>query len=411
MILFGGDTTTIGQWGIEYDPNTKGLNFWRPFGVSSNWGNYFLFLQDATGYIGIGTAAPNEQLEITKNFSLPHSTATTGIIKSGGATFIHNFGIDNFFAGVNAGNLLPSLIGTGNTGVGVNALQFNQAGSGDTAVGLNALHDNQVGNSNTAVGLNALRINNSDNNTAVGFHALETNTMGSANTAMGLSALEMNISGAKNTAVGFHALNLSTFDDNTAVGDEALSGLITGDGNIALGTGAGATLVNGQDNIYIGNGGVTTNESNTIRIGTAGTHTKTFIAGISGVPVSSTSQVCVDTAGQLGICGSSSRFKDHIEDMGSASEILYHLRPVSFLYKPEYGGSPDQPQVGLIAEEVAKVAPWLVAYDEQGKPYTVYYQFLAPMLLNELQKKDAELKELRLRLEVLERRVDELSKK
>jgi hypothetical protein len=97
--------------------------------------------------------------------------------------------------------------------------------------------------------------------------------------------------------------------------------------------------------------------------------------------------------------------------MGAASEVLYRLRPVSFLYKPEYGGRPDLPQFGLIAEDVAKVAPQLVAYDDQGKPYTVNYQFLVPMLLNEMQKKDSEIEKLRSRLDALEKLVQGLTKK
>ena len=62
------------------------------------------------------------------------------------------------------------------------------------------------------------------------------------------------------------------------------------------------------------------------------------------------------------------------------------LRPVMFFYKPEYENGQHTQQYGLIAEEVAKVYPELVAYDKDGKPYTVRYQYIATMLLNDVQK-------------------------
>ncbi len=75
--------------------------------------------------------------------------------------------------------------------------------------------------------------------------------------------------------------------------------------------------------------------------------------------------------------------------MGDTSSKLLQLRPVTFFYKPEYDGTHHQLQYGLIAEEVAKVYPEMVADDKNGQPYTVSYQLLAPMLLNEFQKQHA----------------------
>jgi len=72
--------------------------------------------------------------------------------------------------------------------------------------------------------------------------------------------------------------------------------------------------------------------------------------------------------------------------MGDGSSGLMNLRPVTFLYKPEYDKGQRTLQYGLIAEEVAEVYPDLVAYDPDGKPYTVKYQYLTTMLLNEVQK-------------------------
>ena len=97
----------------------------------------------------------------------------------------------------------------------------------------------------------------------------------------------------------------------------------------------------------------------------------------------------INTNGQLGTLTSSRRFKDNIQDMGTASSKLFQLRPVTFNYKPQFDDGSHLLQYGLIAEEVAKVYPDMVVYDKDGQPYTVRYQVLAPMLLNELQKQNA----------------------
>jgi septal ring factor EnvC (AmiA/AmiB activator) len=99
--------------------------------------------------------------------------------------------------------------------------------------------------------------------------------------------------------------------------------------------------------------------------------------------------VYINTNGQLGTLTSSRRFKDNIQDMGTASSKLFQLRPVTFNYKPQFDDGSHLLQYGLIAEEVAKVYPDMVVYDKDGQPYTVRYQVLAPMLLNELQKQNA----------------------
>src|SRR4029077_18254124 len=155
----------------------------------------------------------------------------------------------------------------------------------------------------------------------------------------------------------------------------------------------------------IGNTGVA-GESSTIRIGTTGVHTSTFIAGILGQPVAG-SAVFVNSAGQLGTVPSSERFKDNIRPMGKLSEALFALEPVTFHYKKELdavGGS----QFGLVAEEVEKVNPDLVVRDQEGKPYSVRYEAVNAMLLNEFLKEHrAFLKEQR-KVEVQEKTIAEL---
>ena len=87
---------------------------------------------------------------------------------------------------------------------------------------------------------------------------------------------------------------------------------------------------------------------------------------------------------------SSERFKEQITDMGDSSSKLFELRPVNFFYKPEFDNGSHSLQYGLIAEDVAKVYPELVAYDKNGEILSIKYQLLAPMLLNELQKQAAQ---------------------
>ena len=123
-----------------------------------------------------------------------------------------------------------------------------------------------------------------------------------------------------------------------------------------------------------------------IRIGTSGTQTSTYIAGISRITASGGSAVYINSNGLLGALTSSRRFKNDIKDMGPVSDKLMKLRPVMFRYNDKAEKGSHALHYGLIAEEVAKIYPNLVQYDEAGKPFTVYYHLLTPMLLNELQK-------------------------
>ena len=151
-----------------------------------------------------------------------------------------------------------------------------------------------------------------------------------------------------------------------ASGVQALFKNTTGSNNIALGVNAGFGLTTGSNNIDIGSKGAA-GESNTIRIGTNGTHKNTFVAGISGVTVGGGVGVIIDTNGHLGTVVSSERFKDKIHPMDKASEAILALKPVTFRYKEELDPEGIL-QFGLAAEEVEKVNPDPVARDDQGKP-------------------------------------------
>jgi hypothetical protein len=297
----------------------------------------------------------------------------------------------------------------GNTAEGQNALLSLTTGGFNTAVGFFSLSGNTTGSFNTAIGVGALLANTGDtavNNTATGAGALLSNATGGDNTANGAFALFSNTIGTDNTAAGVNALSSNmTGSSNVAYGDFTLFNNITGSNNIALGytalrdttgsnniglgTVAGINLTTGDNNVDIDNQGVA-GESNTIRIGN-GSHTSTFVAGISGGVLGGTGiPVLVDAAGQLGTISSSRQFKKEIRPMENASEAILALEPVTFRYKTD---TTNTPQFGLIAEEVAKINPDLVVRDKNGQIYTVRYDAVNAMLLNEFLKEHKQVEE------------------
>jgi hypothetical protein len=308
------------------------------------------------------------------------------------ALFSLTTGANNTAAGYTA--LHNNTIGDYNTATGSNALFSNFSGSGNTAQGYNALAANTIGIANTAQGKDALAANTTGSvNTATGDVALSSNTNGSANTASGVNALSSNTSASNNTADGFAALMSNTTGvNNTASGASALTSNSTGSNNIALGYQAGSNLTNGNNNIDIGSPGVAT-DTGKIRIGTKGSHNSTFIAGIFGATVSGAAVVSIDNKGRLGTTTSSARFKTQIQPMGPASQSILALKPVTFRYKEEL--DPENiPQFGLVAEQVARVNPDLVVRDEQGTPYSVRYEAVNAMLLNEFLKEHSKVEAL-----------------
>jgi trimeric autotransporter adhesin len=241
----------------------------------------------------------------------------------------------------------------GNTAEGQNALLSLTTGSFNTAVGWFSLSAATSGESNTAVGAGALPLNTGNANTATGAAALLSNTIGFANTANGALALIVNSTGGQNTAVGIGALGSNT----------------TGFTNTAVGFSAGNNVTTANHVIAIGNPGADVNNS-------------CFIGQIRGVTTAHADAVPVyiDSAGQLGTISSSRRFKREIKPMDKASEAILALKPVTFHYKSD---GTKRPEFGLIAEEVAEVNPDLVVREANGEIYTVRYDAVNAMLLNE----------------------------
>ena len=282
----------------------------------------------------------------------------------------------------------------GNTVEGQSALLSRTTGAYNTAVGFFSLRSDTTGNFNTAIGAGTLFANSADNNTATGALVLFSNTMGSGNTGSGYQALFSNQTGGNNTACGYLALDINTAgNNNTALGAYALAAN-SGTNNIAIGYFAGQALTFGSNNIAIGSDGGS-GESGAIRVGKNSDQTATYVAGIAGQTVGAGGSTCyVDNAGKLGVFLSARRFKTDIADMAAASEAILGLRPVTFHYKPELDKT-GIPQFGLVAEEVAKVNPDLVTHDAKGDLYTVRYEAVNAMLLNEFLKEHRTVQELK----------------
>ncbi len=321
----------------------------------------------------------------------PETTLDTGGNNTAyGYSALHSNPTGGFNSAFGDAALYFDTTGQGNSAFGSNALSSNQTASYNSAFGDLALVSNQTGDSNAAFGRAALSNNNSSFNSAFGNNALVQNQTGGNNAAFGSGALAFNTAGGSNLAFGTSALY------NTQ-----------GDNNIGIGTNAGFDLIGGSNNIYIGSNAGSGSEGNAIRIGQA--QTAAFIAGINGTHLGTGVFVQVDPSGQLGTVSSSRRFKRDIRDMGGSSGGLFQLRPVSFRYTQNIDPTSLE-QYGLIAEEVAEVYPDLVVYDRDGQPETVRYHFLVPMLLNEVQKQQKTIEDLRSRLEDQSREIEALKK-
>jgi hypothetical protein len=340
------------------------------------------------------------------NLALPATTgATAGVLTLGGQSFLHGYGSPtNTFVGGQAGggfattgwdnaaggyqSLYSNTTGPNNAAFGAYSLTANTTGGLNAAFGYASLYSNTTGPNNAAFGAYSLNANTiGGHNAAGGYQSLYSNTTGPNNAAFGYQSMRANTTGDTNAAVGYASLEGNTTGYyNVAVGGHSLAVNTTGANNIAIGSHAGLSLTTGSFNIDIGHAGVA-GDGNTIRIGTTGTHSHTFIAGISGATtLGSAVGVVVDANGKLGTIISSRRFKDDIADMDAASSAVMTLRPVTFHYKTDQNPSGRTLQYGLIAEEVAEVYPGLVARSADGQIETVLYQFLPPMLLNEYQK-------------------------
>jgi Chaperone of endosialidase len=322
------------------------------------------------GYPGFNTAEGQNAL-----FSLTTGSANTAV----GWFSLWGNAEGSFNSATGAGALLFNTADQ-NTAVGAAALLFNTDGFDNTAIGAAALLNNNLGIDNTAVGANALLSNGATTgdtatggpgsaNTAVGSDALFSNTTGFGNTASGASALLFNTTGGNNTACGVLALSANT----------------SGSFNTVLGRGAGSSVTTANNVIAIGISAE--NVSNSCYIGQ-------IYSNVQPIVGTDPDSVTITSSGRLGRGNvSSRRYKHDIKPMDKTSELVYALKPVSFRYNTQYDASQTL-AFGLIAEEVAEVAPGLVGRNPNGEPESVRYEQINAMLLNEFLKEHRKVEKL-----------------
>jgi hypothetical protein len=401
----------------------------------------------AEGQLALGSLTTGVYNNAVGIYSLLSLTAGSFNTANGAGALLSNTADENSATG--AGALLSNLTGSGNTADGAFAL-FSNTASGNTAIGSSALLNNTTGGTlgnqgidlgpNVAVGQQALESNTvASANTAVGYQALRSftagpvgsealglctavgfqalaNATGIANSAFGYQALVADTDGAANTAVGFVALTRNdtgdsntangsgalfsntTGSDNTASGADALDDNETGDANTAIGVRALEANTTGNFNTALGeNAGINvTTADNVICIGFnvfgANVGESCYIGNIFGKTSAGGSQVFINSDNKLGTITSSKRFKEDIKPMDKTSEALFSLKPVAFRYRKEIDPAGTS-QLGLVAEDVEKVIPDLVVRDKEGKPYSVRYDQVNAMLLNEFLKEHRKVEE------------------
>jgi len=370
--------------------------------------------QDATTKnIGVGTTTPMATLDVNGgiNTAATYQIGGNNVVNIGSPTDL------NLFLGPGAGQNNVAGQGIYNVFSGSQAGNSNTTGNSNTFSGTHAGFSNTTGSHNTFSGNYAGASNDTGyDNTFSGFYAGFFNTTGDRNTFFADHAGYQNTTGFRNSFFGFDAgFDNTTGISNTFLGGQAGFNNTTGSSNIFLGYIAGKANDSGSNNIYIGNQGPDSGtESKAIRIGDPAIHTTAYIAGIYDANSSSGIPFYINSNGQLGTQLSSLRFKEQVRDMGDSTNALMKLRPVTFLYKPEYVNGERTLQYGLIAEEVADVYPELVSYDRDGQPYAVRYQYITTMLLNEVQKQyhraEAEAKVITAQEEKIEQLEQRLSR-
>lgn len=413
-------------------------------GYFSKEGQVFLHSGGTNTYLGEATGNLPASAAFGANTAVGYHALDANLTGAGNSAFGYNAlgentaGTDNAAFGRDA--LESNVSGSDNSAFGYDALQLNVAsfnsafgraalslnttGEENAAFGWLALTANVTGSRNAAFGYRAGWFTTASDNSAFGADSMGSNTSGTGNAAFGSAALGFNTTASGNSAFGFEALRENTTGaENVAMGKAALSNNASGHQNVAIGTSAlaqingthnvaigyiaGSVVPSGDNNTYVNNAGPLGAESNTIRIGNNSVN-DAFIGGIFGNTSSSGVAVFVNSSDELGTLTSSGRFKQDVRDMGEKSELLMKLRPVTFRYREGVADDAQLVHFGLIAEEVAAIDPGLVSYDEEGDPYSVRYQFLAPMLVNEAQQQRRVIAEQRAQIDDLTARLERL---
>jgi hypothetical protein len=351
-----------------YDPATGYTTF-----NNISYGYYFQTANSTkvtilnNGNVGIGTTAPAQQLEITKNFRLPNSTATTGIIYKDTSRFIHNFSHPsgstaiptgrNTFVGANAGNLTIGSTATStnhgsfNNGVGFQALISLTTGYSNDAFGHRAGLNLTSGFDNALFGyLSGYDLTTGIRNTFLGSNAGQNIATTSYNIAVGYSALLSDNSGVGNTVIGSLAADATIGSDYlVTIGYQSLSNITSGSYNVALGYRAGlnntvaGNLLNAEYGVFIGpNTNPTEGSTNEIVIGNGADGNGSNTATLGNDSITKTI-----LKGNVGIGTTSPDSKLHIDSTGeplrftrTGQETYRLIHGVSGLYfsRPDSGG-------------------------------------------------------------------------
>jgi len=315
--------------------------------------NTFLTVPQNTGY-----------LTLNRSLTLPNTTGSTiGVFYKDAFRFLHNYGSQNTFMGVNSGNFTMTGPG-GNTSVGFLTFSSNTTGYENTSVGSNTLYSNTTGYLNTAFGTFSLNLNTTGyHNTAFGSYSLRSHTVGNQNTALGYASLYSNTSGSFNTAVGYNSLfNNTGGNQNTAVGYNSLYNT-TGSYNTAIGYDAQVPNVSGSYQVRIGSSAIT----------------------YAGVQVAWT-------------ITSDKRWKSDIQSSNLGLGFISKLKPVSYFRNND---EKKKTEYGFIAQDVEEVLKesgventGMLSIDDEGRYELRYNDLMAPMVkaMQELNEENEKLK-------------------
>jgi len=335
-------------------------------------------------------------------------------------------GFENIFVGINAGNRVMASSATQNTALGANAFALNGSGSQNVAVGANALWGNRSGMRNTAVGYVSLAGNvNGIDNVSLGHSAMYSNVSGAQNVGIGLQSLYFNTSGNNNVAVGRDAMFSNTTGNwNTGIGVDAIPGVTTGSGNTALGGESGYTEnlanqnVTGSNNTWIGyQAGPSSpaQHDGVIGIGFRAKTSKDYQTvlgspeivetllfgnvGINAANPAATLVVNGNAVNATGVWGvySDERLKTNLADFDSGLDVVKHLNPVTFEYNGLEGLPSREQQIGLVAQEVERIAPYMVSHQhgtDLDDVRVMSTQALPYLLINAIQELEAKVADL-----------------
>ncbi len=358
----------------------------------------------------------------------------------GGSRILSNAGSENLFAGAGTGG---NAAGSQNAFFGANAGANNQSGSFNSFFGRSAGINNQTGANNSFFGTSAGSLTFSGGNSFFGAASGAFNQAGNNNTIIGSFANvgPSNLTNAN--AIGHRALvaqsnslvlgsingqNGATADTNVGIGTTAPTAKLTvaGNGVFSSSSAARFDLFNSTANLgYLqnvtdaglwqmatttGSTLMVVNSSGDVGIGTASPNRKLEVNGrarIGSIPLeASFAQVCFSGAGDLLQCGASSlRWKTNVQAFSDGLNILRHLRPISYNWKD--GGAYD---IGLGAEDVAKVDPSFVFTNSKGEVEGVKYERLNLLLINAVKEQQVQIEEQKKVIVRQDGRIDALTR-